>query len=274
MLRALGWLAALTTGGLVAMPAQASPWIVARAEVFDQTVVDRLLLLPDGSVVHLAEMRQAGVYEPYADGDTLVYDVGADRLIVRPDSSPSDVLLLEPLAYPATGPALFADVDVAGGTALYGPSDYFYPSLPGYPFSAVQFDGGQRIVFVGEILAAYRGYQPGPSPYQPDSDNDAVPDAADNCVLQPNGPGNTAQSGPSQYDVDGDGFGNRCDGDLNNDCIVNALDLGVLKLRFFSAGAEAADLNGDGVVNAVDLGLMRTLFFQPPGPSGLGFCGS
>ena len=69
-------------------------------------------------------------------------------------------------------------------------------------------------------------------------------------------------------DADGDGIGNRCDADFNNDCIVNALDLGIFRSVFFSADAEA-DLNVDGIVNALDLGLFRSRFFQPPGPSGV-----
>jgi len=92
-----------------------------------------------------------------------------------------------------------------------------------------------------------------------DTDSDGVDDGADNCTLTGN---------PGQRDTDGDGFGNHCDADLNDDCIVNALDLGLLKLVFFSTDADS-DLNGDGVVNAIDLGIFKTSFFLPPGPSGL-----
>jgi hypothetical protein len=92
---------------------------------------------------------------------------------------------------------------------------------------------------------------------EPDSDGDEVPDQSDNCTLAPN---------PAQRDTDGDGFGNRCDADLNNDCVVNAADLGVLKSVFFSSDADA-DFNGDGVVNTADLGLLKAGFFGPPGPS-------
>lgn len=91
----------------------------------------------------------------------------------------------------------------------------------------------------------------------PDSDGDGVFDNADNCVEAANA---------GQRDSDGDGFGNWCDGDLNNDCIVNTLDLGLFKSLFFSAD-EDADFNGDGVVNALDLGVLRLVYFQPPGPT-------
>lgn len=91
-----------------------------------------------------------------------------------------------------------------------------------------------------------------------DSDSDGVADDADNCQLRANA---------DQRDTNGDGFGNVCDGDFNGDCIVNAIDLGIFRLAFFSTGPDT-DINGDGVVNAIDLGLFRLLFFQVPGPSG------
>lgn len=92
-----------------------------------------------------------------------------------------------------------------------------------------------------------------------DSDGDGVLDSADNCTQVPNA---------DQNDADGDGFGNICDGDFNNDGIVNVIDLGLLRLFFFSSD-PVIDLNGDGVVNPLDLGVFRTLFGLPPGPSGL-----
>ena len=99
----------------------------------------------------------------------------------------------------------------------------------------------------------------------PDGDSDGVPDDIDNCTLTENA---------DQVDANGDGYGNACDADLNDDCVVNAVDLGQLRLAFFASNGDpnwnpAADLNVDGVVNVVDLGSMRTQFFSPPGPSGL-----
>lgn len=91
-----------------------------------------------------------------------------------------------------------------------------------------------------------------------DSDADGIADLADNCTLIANA---------DQRDTDGDGYGNRCDGDLNGDGAVNAVDLGLLRSAFFGTGPHG-DFNGDGVVNALDLGILKTLFFAAPGPSG------
>lgn len=94
---------------------------------------------------------------------------------------------------------------------------------------------------------------------QLDSDNDTVGDACDVCTLVAN---------TSQLDSNGDGYGNICDGDLNNDGITNSLDLGILQSVFFTADADA-DMNGDGFVNSLDLGLYQQVFFKAPGPSAL-----
>lgn len=93
-----------------------------------------------------------------------------------------------------------------------------------------------------------------------DADGDGVADAADNCVLVANAP---------QRDTDADNIGNACDADFNQDCTVNALDLGAMRLNFFDSGDLDTDLDGDGSTNAADLGLLRGMFFTPPGPSGI-----
>jgi len=92
-----------------------------------------------------------------------------------------------------------------------------------------------------------------------DTDGDAIPDVFDNCTLVAN---------PHQKDTDHNGFGNACDGDLNGDGVVNALDLTLFKQRFGTADL-AADLNGDGIVNALDLAIFKKLFGKTRGPSGL-----
>jgi len=118
-----------------------------------------------------------------------------------------------------------------------------------------------------------RGFSHGVS----DSDLDGLPDSDDNCAVTQNGPSVPDVGGNVQRDTDGDNIGNACDADIApalNDCVVNALDLGILKMAFFSNPASThwnpdADFNGDDQVNVLDLGFMKSQFFGTPGPSGL-----
>ncbi|MEL7450135.1 MAG: S8 family serine peptidase, partial [Pseudomonadota bacterium] len=117
-----------------------------------------------------------------------------------------------------------------------------------------------------ELAMAYRLDNGTPSPASlasaslrlPDRDDDTIQDGLDNCLDIPNA---------DQLDADGDGFGNICDGDFNNDCATSFPDIGYMKQVIFTTD-PVADLNGDGVVNFGDVGLLKTLFFEPPGPSG------
>lgn len=96
------------------------------------------------------------------------------------------------------------------------------------------------------------------APTLTDTDRDGVPDLLDNCVQVAN---------PDQRDSNGNGSGDRCDGDVNGDGLVNAVDLAALRQQFGQTGGSA-DLNGDGSVNALDLALLRSRFGQRPGPVG------
>ena len=101
-----------------------------------------------------------------------------------------------------------------------------------------------------------------------DVDADSVSDGSDNCVFAANA---------SQLDSNGDGIGNACDADLDNNCVVNVVDLGLLRAAFFSTPGAGnwnpdADLTGDGVVNVLDLARLRARFFQnytDANPSGI-----
>ncbi len=91
-----------------------------------------------------------------------------------------------------------------------------------------------------------------------DSDIDRIADASDNCTLAPN---------PEQRDVDGDGYGDICDADLNNDGTTNFADLEIFTQVIFTS-SPSADFNADGVVDFADLAVMKRLFFTAPGPAG------
>lgn len=146
---------------------------------------------------------------------------------------------------------------VAGnGTAQYS-GDGGPAILAGLPaVSALAVDAQGSILIGDRLHGRVRRVVNGDAT---DTDGDAWPDSLDNCTQAPN---------PDQRDADGDGFGNRCDADLNNDCIVNVIDLGLLRGAFFTTDANA-DLNADGIVNVVDLGLLRSMFFMPPGPTAI-----
>lgn len=92
-----------------------------------------------------------------------------------------------------------------------------------------------------------------------DSDADGVPDASDNCIL-------TANAG--QQDSNSDGYGNACDGDLNDSVgVVNFTDLALFRAAFGSANANADFDSSGGIVNFADLARFRVLFGKVPGPS-------
>ena len=87
--------------------------------------------------------------------------------------------------------------------------------------------------------------------------DDTPSSGPDNCIGVPNA---------DQRDTDGDGFGNMCDADLNNDGIVNFADLARFKEVYGTADPHA-DFNGDGVVDDQDLEILKGMFGEAPGPS-------
>lgn len=93
-----------------------------------------------------------------------------------------------------------------------------------------------------------------------DTDGDGISDSSDNCILIAN---------PTQCDTDGDGFGNGCDADFNNNGVVDPADFSILKSAFGSNDAPDQDLNCNGIVDPADFSLLKSSFGLPSGPSAL-----
>lgn len=96
-----------------------------------------------------------------------------------------------------------------------------------------------------------------------DPDADDVINSFDNC---------TSVANADQRDTDVDGYGNLCDGDLNDDGSTDTLDLNLYKQAHRTSMGDAnydvdADFNGDGVINTLDLNIYKGLHRTPPGPS-------
>ncbi|MEO0424911.1 MAG: integrin alpha [Pseudomonadota bacterium] len=123
----------------------------------------------------------------------------------------------------------------------------------------VNGDGLQDLIVgsptAGENGAAYVVY----GRQAPDLDGDGIDNGADNCTLVANA---------DQRDSNGDGFGNVCDADLDDNCIVDPQDWFIMRDVIGTDDADA-DLNGDGIVNGVDALTLLSNRFSPPGPSGV-----
>lgn len=101
-----------------------------------------------------------------------------------------------------------------------------------------------------------------------DQDLDGVPDDADNCPRDPN---------PDQRDTNRDGFGNRCDPDVDNDGDVDTSwgaiypvdqrgDLEAISLTIRNGPPDPDhDLDGDGQVDERDLVHAQLWLFRSPG---------
>jgi len=92
-----------------------------------------------------------------------------------------------------------------------------------------------------------------------DTDSDGVVDALDNCK---------AISNATQVDSDGDGVGNRCDGDMNNNNVTNSQDYVLFRQQLGQPSLpplyNKADINSNGVVNSQDYVLFRQLLGTTP----------
>ncbi len=155
--------------------------------------------------------------------------------------------------------------------SLYWSGTGYPPPFPGYAW-VFNFGNGKQDFFdktwnlfawavrpgdIGNVVAAPSTYCPA-GVTTPDTDADGIPDLCDACILVSNA---------DQSDSDHDGYGNRCDGDLNNSGLVTAADFNILRSRLNTTDPDA-DLNSSGLVTAADFNILRGMLNQPPGPSG------
>jgi len=100
-----------------------------------------------------------------------------------------------------------------------------------------------------------------------DADGDGFANGVDNCIDVAN---------PSQLDVDGDGCGNLCDADFDQNGLAGGSDFNTFRLCFSqgvpgSGPAEdptcaESDMDGNGVVGGEDFARFRLQLGSPPGP--------
>jgi hypothetical protein len=96
----------------------------------------------------------------------------------------------------------------------------------------------------------------------PDDDGDGVPDACDNCILEPNA---------DQADVNDDGYGDLCDPDFNDDGLVGVADFNFIRNQFGLACGDpgfepVADMRSDCRVGIDDFNRLKRFFSGPPAP--------
>ena len=113
-------------------------------------------------------------------------------------------------------------------------------------------------------LTSVAGTPPCPPGGDPDADGLCDDQGLDNC---------TAIANPGQRDDDQDGYGNICDEDVNQDCIVGAPDVSGVFGQLLQTSpwvpveAGRFDVTEDNIVGAPDLSQTFGRLLQQPGPS-------
>jgi hypothetical protein len=101
-----------------------------------------------------------------------------------------------------------------------------------------------------------------------DTDLDGVDDLIDNCWLDPNGP--SGDNCATQQDGDGDGYGNACDTDVDNNGGTNLADVSATLTQSKAGGTLLNfdfDCNGGTNLSDVSVALSDSKAGAIPGPA-------
>ena len=114
----------------------------------------------------------------------------------------------------------------------------------------------------GLLLAASLMFLGASSATAADTDGDGIQDNPDNCELAANA---------DQTDSDGDGFGNACDADYDNNGVVGGSDFGRLRAGLGKTSEDpdfdpVLDCDGDGAIGDSDVAFLQSQLGSPPGP--------
>jgi len=116
-------------------------------------------------------------------------------------------------------------------------------------------------VFDGALKSQAAIYTTEVAPPVTDTDNDGTADDQDNC---------TERYNPAQDDTDGDGYGNICDADYDNDGDVDYVDFEAFSFAYASDDLEKDHTEPvNGKVNFADFSYFSFAYGKPPGPSAL-----
>ncbi len=164
------------------------------------------------------------------------------------------------LADPTLAGVLRADAQLRALAAGRSAAEAHFQALPQL---------GWLNVFVGDPMAVLRAASESATAGDDDDyDRDGIPDLRDNCPHEAN---------PDQRDTNRDGFGNRCDADVDDDGRVDTSwgaiypldqrgDLEAITLTAQNGPYDPDhDLDGDGRVDERDLVIAQMGLFRPPG---------